>query len=72
MSVVKFREITAADVPALFHVRPRTRENAMTLEELQRHGINPQSVTESLTNSTKAGCAKTPARSSSRSPWPIA
>ena len=53
MSVVKFREITAADVPTLFPVRPRTRENAMTLEELQRHGINPQSVTESLTNSTK-------------------
>ena len=53
MGVVKFREITAADVPALFHVRSRTRENAMTLEELQRHGINPQSVTESLTNSTK-------------------
>jgi ribosomal protein S18 acetylase RimI-like enzyme len=49
MGVVKFREITAADVPALFHVRSRTRENAMTLEELQRHGINPQS----LTNSTK-------------------
>ena len=53
MSVMKIREITAADVPALFHVRPRTRENAMTLEELQRFGINPQSVTESLTNSTK-------------------
>jgi len=53
MSVVKFREITAADVTALFHVRHRTRENAMTLEELQRNGINPQSVTESLTNSTK-------------------
>ena len=52
MSVVKFREITAADVPALFHVRPRTRENAMTLEELPRFGINPQSVTESLRKST--------------------
>jgi GNAT superfamily N-acetyltransferase len=51
---MKFREITAADVPALFHVPPKTRENAMTLEELQRHGINPQSVTESLTNSTKS------------------
>jgi len=36
-----------------FHVPSRTPENAMTLEELQRHGINPQSVTESLTNSTK-------------------
>jgi hypothetical protein len=53
MDAVKFREITAADVPALFRVRPRTRENAMTLEELQRVGINPQSVTESLMKSTK-------------------
>lgn len=50
---MKFREITAADVPALFEVRPRTRENAMTLEELQRLGIDPESVTESLTQSTK-------------------
>ena len=50
---MKFREITAADVPALFDVRPRTRENAMTVEQLQRLGINPQSVTESLDKSTK-------------------
>jgi ribosomal protein S18 acetylase RimI-like enzyme len=53
MSAWKFREISAADVPALFDVRPRTRENAMTVEELQRLGINPQSVTESLGKSTK-------------------
>ena len=53
MSAVRFREITAVDVPALFHVRPRTRENAMALEELQRLGINPQSVTESVIKSTK-------------------
>jgi ribosomal protein S18 acetylase RimI-like enzyme len=53
MSAVKFREIDAADVPALFCVRQSTRENAMTLEELQRLGINPQSVTESLGQSTK-------------------
>jgi ribosomal protein S18 acetylase RimI-like enzyme len=52
-SAVTFREITAADVPALFHVRPRTRENAMTLDELQRLGIDPQSVTASLGQSTK-------------------
>jgi ribosomal protein S18 acetylase RimI-like enzyme len=52
-SAVKFREVTAADVPALFHVRPRTRENALTLEELQRLGITPGSVTESLGQSTK-------------------
>jgi ribosomal protein S18 acetylase RimI-like enzyme len=50
---LKFREITAGDVPALFHVRPRTRENALTLEQLQRLGINPQSVTESLGQTTR-------------------
>lgn len=50
---MKFREINADDVPALFYVRPRTRENALTLEELQRLGINAQSVTESLGRSTK-------------------
>ena len=53
MSAVKFREITAADVPALFYVRTRTRENALTLEELERLGINPQRVTENLGKSTK-------------------
>jgi ribosomal protein S18 acetylase RimI-like enzyme len=50
---MKFREITAADVPALFHVRPRTRENVLTLAQLQRLGINPGSVTASLDQSTK-------------------
>jgi GNAT superfamily N-acetyltransferase len=50
---LKFREITVSDVPALFDVRPRTRENALTLEELQRLGITPQSVTESLGQSTR-------------------
>jgi len=50
---VKFREVTVEDVPALFDVRPRTRENALTLEELQRLGINPQSVTESLAQATR-------------------
>jgi ribosomal protein S18 acetylase RimI-like enzyme len=53
MSAVKFREVTAADVPALLNVRTRTRENTMTLEELKRLGLNPQSVTESLGKSTK-------------------
>ena len=53
MTPNKFREMKAGDVPGLFYVRPRTRENAMTLEELQRLGINPQSVTESLGKSTK-------------------
>ena len=50
---MRIREITAPDVPELFVVRPKTRENAMTVEELQRLGINPQGVTESLAKSTK-------------------
>jgi hypothetical protein len=41
---MKIREITPADVPALFHVRPRTRENALTLDELRAKGITPESV----------------------------
>jgi len=53
MSAVQFREITAADVPELFYVRPRTRENALTVDELQQLGINPESVTESLGQSAK-------------------
>ncbi len=53
MSAMDFREITAADVPALFYVRPRTRENALTLGELHQLGINPQSVTESLCHTTR-------------------
>jgi ribosomal protein S18 acetylase RimI-like enzyme len=53
MSVLTFREITAADVPALFYVRPRTRENAVTIEYLERLGITPRSVTESLGQATK-------------------
>jgi ribosomal protein S18 acetylase RimI-like enzyme len=59
MGAMTFREITAADVPALFHVRTRTRENTLTLEELQRLGINPQSVTESLGKSTKGWLCET-------------
>lgn len=50
---MKFREITAADVPALFWLRPQTRENAMTVEQLDRLGINPESVTRSLERSTR-------------------
>jgi GNAT superfamily N-acetyltransferase len=53
MGAVEIREMRVADVPGLFDMRPRTRENAMTVEELQRLGINPQSVTEGLEKSTK-------------------
>lgn len=47
----EYREITPADMPALFHVRTRTRENTYTREQLQRLGITPHSVTEKLATS---------------------
>lgn len=49
----KFRAITADDIPALFDVRPRTRENALTVEELRRLGITPTSVRQRLAGTTK-------------------
>jgi GNAT superfamily N-acetyltransferase len=50
---MNIREITSADVPALFFVRPRTRENTLTLEELRTLGITPESVTGWLLGTTK-------------------
>lgn len=49
----QYREITAADMPALFYVRTRTRENAYSLEQLSRLGITPESVTQKLDTSFK-------------------
>ncbi len=50
---LQFREINAADVPALFYVRTRTRENTYTLEELHALGITAESVTRRLANTCK-------------------
>ena len=50
---MEVREITASDVPALFFVRTRTRENAYTLEQLERLGITVASVTAKLNGSFK-------------------
>jgi len=49
---VNIREITLADIPALFLVRPRTRENALTVEELHALGITPESVATELAGAT--------------------
>ena len=49
---MSIREITAADIPALFHVRPRTRENALSIGELCALGITPESVATWLQGST--------------------
>jgi len=40
-------------MPALFHVRTRTRENNYTLEQLTARGITPESVAEKLATSFK-------------------
>jgi GNAT superfamily N-acetyltransferase len=48
---LQFREIEAADVPALFYVRTRTRENTYTLDELHALGITAESVAERLATS---------------------
>lgn len=41
---MNLRPITHTDIPALFEVRVATHENAMTLEELERLGITPETV----------------------------
>ena len=43
-----YREVTLADVPALFDVRVATRENAYTLDELAALGVTEASVREKL------------------------
>ncbi len=47
------REITQADIPALFVVRPQTRENAMSVQELADIGITPDSISEAIEVSHK-------------------
>ncbi len=43
-----FRPITPQDLPTLFNLRTRTRENRLTHEDLQALGITPESVTGKL------------------------
>ena len=45
------REIVESDVPALFVVRPQTRENAMSLEELESIGITEDSMRAAIKDS---------------------
>jgi ribosomal protein S18 acetylase RimI-like enzyme len=49
---VSIRSITPADIEALFRVRPLTRENALTRDELRTLGITPESVAIWLEEST--------------------
>jgi ribosomal protein S18 acetylase RimI-like enzyme len=50
---VSIRPITAVDIPALFRLRPQTRENALTIDELRALGITPESVARWLDSSTR-------------------
>jgi GNAT superfamily N-acetyltransferase len=45
------REILESDIPALFVVRPQTRENAMSLEELASIGITHDSMKAAIKGS---------------------
>ena len=45
--------LAAADIPALFYVRTRTRENIYTLEQLRGLGITVESVAQKLATSFK-------------------
>ena len=47
-AAARFREITPADVPALFVVRTATRENPYSLEALHAIGITEESVRAKL------------------------
>ena len=45
------RQITERDIPALFVVRPQTRENAMSVEELAAIGVTPEFILAAIKNS---------------------
>jgi GNAT superfamily N-acetyltransferase len=48
---MRYREITDADIPALFAVRTVTHENRLSLEELHALGITEESVRDKLAGS---------------------
>ncbi len=50
---LQYREIAVDDIPSLFFVRTRTRENTYTLEELHGLGITPDTVEHKLAASFK-------------------
>jgi GNAT superfamily N-acetyltransferase len=44
----EYREIAVSDMDSIFEVRVATRENAYSMQELERLGITPETVTEML------------------------
>ncbi len=53
MTKGNIREIAEPDIPALFVVRPQTRENAMSVQELAGIGITPESIKAAIAASHK-------------------
>lgn len=41
---MQYREIVTEDIPQLFKIRIATRENRLTIDELQKFGITPASL----------------------------
>ena len=51
---LNFREMQVQDLPAVFELRISTRENAVTLEELEEdYGITPASLAEAMAQDVK-------------------
>lgn len=49
-----YREMIAADLPAVFELRVATRENAVTMKELEEdYGITPESLAEAMRSHVK-------------------
>lgn len=51
---LKYREVRADDLPAVFDVRLSTRENAVTMAELEEvYGVTPETLAEAMKTHVK-------------------
>lgn len=50
---MQFREIKEKDIPELFTIRTKTRENTLSMDELAQHGITPSSIKEAISKDIK-------------------
>lgn len=57
---LSYRPMTAEDLPAVFELRVSTRENAVTLEELEQdYGITPRSLAEAMKTAVQGWLCET-------------
>jgi ribosomal protein S18 acetylase RimI-like enzyme len=58
--VYKFREMLPSDIPAAFHVRTSTTENALTVQELEEdYELTPETLAEAMKTSVKGWVCET-------------